>query len=54
MHGLIIVTTWTLEDVQGEQIKIKHITEEGDGLRILATRSGRKTIQSSEAHLPQQ
>jgi hypothetical protein len=53
VHGSIVVTTRIPEDVQGEQIKIKHMTEEGDGLRILATRSGRKTIQSGEAHLPQ-
>jgi NB-ARC domain len=51
-HGSIIITTRTPEDLRGEQIKIKHMTEEEDGLRILATRSGRQTIQSGETHFP--
>jgi hypothetical protein len=51
-HGSIIITTRTPEDLRGEQIKLKHITEEEDGLRILATRSGRQTIQSGEIYFP--
>jgi hypothetical protein len=47
-HGSIIITTRIPDGVPGEQIKIQTMTEEEDGLRILATRSGRKTIQSGE------
>ena len=49
-HGSIIITTRTPEDLGGEQMKIKHMAEEEDGLRILITRSGRQTIQSGETH----
>jgi hypothetical protein len=43
-HGSIIITTRIPDGIPGEQIKIQTMTEEEDGLRILATRSGRKTI----------
>jgi hypothetical protein len=49
-HGSIIITTRMPEDLQGEQIQIQHMTEEEDSLQILATRSGRPTIQSGETH----
>src|SRR5271154_7199390 len=32
-HGSIIITTRTPEDLRGEQVKVKHMTEEEDGLR---------------------
>ena len=43
-HGSIIITTRTPDDLQGEQVKMKHLNED-DGLRILATRSGRQNLQ---------
>jgi hypothetical protein len=49
-HGSIIITTRIPEDLQGEQIKIQHITKEEDNLQILATRSRRPTIQLGESH----
>jgi hypothetical protein len=49
-HGSIIITTRMPEDLQGEKIQIQHMTKEEDSLQILATRSGRPTIQSGETH----
>jgi hypothetical protein len=49
-HGSIIITTRTPEDLQGERIEIKHMLKAEDGLKILASRSGRSSIHSGKRH----
>jgi len=49
-HGSIIITTRQPRRINGEQVKVKSMTEVKDSLDILATRSGRQDIQSGENH----
>jgi hypothetical protein len=51
-HGSTITTTRMPHDLRGEHIKLKSMIEEEDGLRILATRSGRQDIWSGETLTP--
>jgi hypothetical protein len=47
-HGSIIVTTRQPDRVNGEKIKVLSMAKGEDGLRILATRSGREVVESGK------
>jgi hypothetical protein len=47
-HGSIIVTTRLRDRVNGEEINLKPIGREEESLRILASRSGRKNVESGK------
>jgi NB-ARC domain len=49
-HGSVIITTRQPRRVNGKQVKVESMTKADDSLAILATRSGRPNIQSSEKH----
>jgi hypothetical protein len=47
-HGSIIVTTRQPDRVNGEKIRVLSMAKGEDGLRILATRSGREAVESGK------
>ena len=47
-HGSIIITTRLPDRLTGEKIKVRSMKKEEDGLRILATRSGREYTESGD------
>jgi hypothetical protein len=47
-HGSIIITTRQRDRVNGEEINLKPIGKEEESLRILASRSGRKNVESGK------
>jgi hypothetical protein len=48
-HGSIIITTRRPDRVNGEKIKVPSMAKEEEGLRILATRSGRENVISGKS-----
>ena len=51
-HGSIIITTRQPDRVSGTKIKVRSMAEKEEGLRILATRSGRENVVSGEKSSP--
>ncbi|KAK5047292.1 hypothetical protein LTR84_006814 [Exophiala bonariae] len=50
-HGSVIITTRQPDAVNGERLRVLSMREEGDGLRILATRSGRENVETDPGAL---
>lgn len=50
-HGSVIVTTRLPDRVTGDKVRVRSLSKEDDGLRILASRSGRDNVESGRKSL---